>query len=293
MLKVATEEEIFEGYRKEIENAELHQISIDMQMEYLLFGNSDSDISDVIKNLDIINDVILSAISKYGEITDIQAEVQSLYSGFRKKFYKNRNLIEFECDRRSIGIRVCHLMLRVKELTQVYQKFIEFTLKDIKKLKEIVTDARISWENVPIERKVELIQKFSNRLMPCTNLILYSDAYQRSALNTLTGMKIILSGLNDVITFEMFINKFKNLLEKHKKEVPWQHFKLKLESLSDKIKNTPETKDSFENYANRWKVREFEDNSFSVISSTFPKEPETKKRKSIDISVSHNSIWKN
>lgn len=296
-LEFGTEEEIFEQYQTDINDAKLHEISYDLQMDCLLFSENDSDGSDTIKNLDIINGAIVNSISKYGEMLEAHEDIKRLYSDYQKIFKNIEVLNQFQVERRSISIKIRSVMVRINELTQVYKNCIEFALNDVKRLAGIVADPDIAWGNAQIEHKIELLKMFTDRLISSTDLLIDCDTLQRIAFNALSKMRNIFNELKGVDTFEPFLKNFKELLDSQQgKEVRANNFRLKLNLLSNKIENSVDLfnkyKDfnkikglnSYENVINHWK--------YKAATEKFvpPKQSQSKKRKYKEISVSCNSF---
>lgn len=307
-MNAATEEEIFEGYKTEMEAAKLHNISNDLQKEYLLFSGKHSE---TIKSLDLTNDDILNAIFKYSEMVKVQAEVKQLFSNYQKAYYRIRSLSRFGIERRSIGIKINFVMVRVTELVQVFKYFIEFALNDIKKLNEVIADTSNSWEKIQILKRIELIQIFTNRLIISKNQLKECDTMQKSALNVLNEMKFIFNELKGIITFENFVNNFKKLFYNHRNEVIWENYKQKLGAMSIKIIKIHEKKiivcddhqktnemkktNSFENDINHWKANHVGEHKKVVLKEIVFKPPsksENRTRRFVVTSVSYNSVFK-
>lgn len=277
-----------------MEYARLHEISYDLRMDYLLIDDTRFDGFNIIKNLNMVNEALMSAISKYEEMLQAKAEVQSLYSDHQRTYYKLKGLGRFSNDRRSIGTGIYKALTRLSQVDQVYEIFIEFALKDLRKFSEVVVDPNTPWKSVTIKRQIELVQELNNRLIPCSNLLKECDVLQPTALNALNGMRTILIEMMHVGNFENFVNKFKQLLENHENEVKEANFRLRIDLLLNRMEKIPEKglhiynkwkefnemkgKDSFEEILSRWKSK----SNLQETTST----PQSRKRKLTDISVS-------
>lgn len=272
-------------------------------MDCLLFGDIDSSGSVAIQNFNIVNDAILNAMNKYGEMFKIHEDVKRFFSDYQRIYNKITFLNRFQDERRSINIRIRSLLVRINELIQAYKSFIELALNEVRMLGKMINDANIPWEKVHIERKIKLIKKFINRLTPCIDLLNECDVFQPIVFNVLTGMRAI---FDDVNSSNNFISKFKELLDNQGKEVKAENYKLKLNLLSNKIEemsemgleeyNSPQESNEindinlFENVLNDLEettyMEEFEGDPFQEIPNTAPNEHRSRKRKFTEITVS-------
>lgn len=292
-----TKEEIVERYKREIKEINLPEISSNLQIEFMLFDDSGFDRTEIIKKIDRTNDITLNAIFKYGEMIKLQTEINYLYLEYRRNFNKNKSLKRFEVVRRTIGTGMRYVMVRISQLIQVYKFFIEFALNVVKKLKDIIVDPNILWGSVSMDNRIELIQKFNDRLIPCMDLIEECNTLQPTSLNILTEMERIFNELKGLNTFENFMIEMNELLNRQGSEVRADDYKRKIDILSNKILkaqkkdliihskmqkfNEINDMNSFEVALNRWK------NEKNSVESTH----QNKKRKFIDIPVSTIITW--
>lgn len=239
-LTFDTAKQLIEGYKKDIADAKLHELFRNLQMEYMLADNSNSSKFEIIKSLDIVNDAIVSEITKYGELIKMKANVERVFSDYQNECQISENLINFEDDWRSTGLGITFVMARISKLAQMYHTFITFSLEDIEKLNKIIADPNISWWNVHIEDRITLIQKFTNRLIPCANLLKICSKSQPAAINALSGMLNIFNDLKNFdADLEFFLNKFKILLDEQKDGIIGEDFQHILDKLSNKMKKMP------------------------------------------------------
>lgn len=303
-MKIKTEEEKIEEFRIEIEGAKLNDISCDLQMEYLLMDDYNSEGSEIMNNLDIANDAIQTAISKYGIMLKVKTEVNCLSAEHRKLYNNIQSLKNLAGERRSISNRITNVIENIEELGHVYKSFIKFGLNDIKKLSEIVTDPGISWGSVHVARRIELIQTFTDRLMPCIDLLKECDILQSMALNALTEIGGIFNSFakENSMNFGTFLKMFDEVLKNHKIMTTKKSFHHKIYLLLNKIRKIPV--DDLDIYNKRQKFNEIQDeNSFVEVLNHWkdkayageleiyslegiPNEIESRKRKIIELSVS-------
>lgn len=302
MLDAAAEKEIIDEYKTELRNANLHEISYELQMDYLITDQMGSDKFDGIKNLAIANDDMMCAISKHDEVITYQAEIERLNL--------NGSLNRFESPEVSIKTEIYKIMTVISQFNQVHRSFIEFALNDVKKLSKMIVDPNTSWTNVYILRRMELIEIFLERLTPCFDLIRECDAMLEVALSALKRMKVIFLELEDVNASDDFLNKFKKLLDNEGYHASSRRYKHQIKILSDETVKEPkrelniyhkrqkfnEIKDavSFEEIANHWKnnanVVELRELLSRSISSKIINEPKERKRKIDNLLVSDSLI---
>lgn len=299
---IKADSETFEDYEKEIENMKLHGLHID---------DTNSDTSEIIKSLDKARDDIESAISKYGEIVKIQTEVYRLRSDCQKEdIYKNEIPEKTEFNRRSIGLKIKYFMIPIKDLFQVYRIFIEFGLKDIKTLSEMIADSSKPWHNIPSKIRMKILNMFNERLLICTDLLDDCEPLQNTAFDALTELKAIFMELKDDEQFDNFLNKFDKFMHTQKRKIngiTGKQNKRMVGFLSHFIEKKPgrhqdlynkrqkfneiDSTNPLENILDLWNnytdlMDSEEDNSSS--SSEAPAVSHKRKRKSRD--VSHNSM---
>lgn len=304
MIEAQTDVEIFDKYKIEIEDAKLHEISYDLQMDYLLTDATNTDSSEIINKLNMLNDAAVSSISKYVEMQELHEVIKHLYSDYQSTYGKNKNVNTLIYNRRSICHGIHFIMTRVNQLARIYNTFIKFILKDIKMLSELVADPSISWGSTHIERRIELIQKFNDRLIPCIDLLEDCDKLQPIVSNALTEMKATFNEMEDVKSSENFVNNFKIIISNQRAKLTGDIFKYTLDLLSDKINKKPikgreiynkiqkfnEIKDdSFKEVINDWKInRNLKELKQNPFSSTVEVPNGSRKRKIADISVNYD-----
>lgn len=309
-LKAESEVKTIEECKKIIENARLHYVSYDLQMDYLLTDNTNSDNFDVINNLQIANDAIENAIIKYGELLEAQTDAKNLYAAYQRTYNGDKSLSALLKFRQATGTGIFNFFARTDKLAEVYGYFITFALNNIQKLSEIIYDPNISWEIVHVGHRIELIQKFNDRLISCVDLLEECNKLQPSTTNSLNEMMTIFNELKDVSMFEFFLNRMKELLENRRKELRKEDFRFKIDLLLNKLKQIPgkgldiynkrqefaemRNSNSLAKIISRWKDKaytgELEGNYINMVSFTLPTEQESKKRKLMVASVSNITL---
>lgn len=277
--------EKIERYKAEMETTRLQDICYDLRMDHLIQDHTDSNSSDLINSLEMENDSIATAIDKYDEMLIAFVKVKRLYLNYQ---YYN---MTFETNVRLINSRIDIIMSHMNELDKVYKIYIEFALSEIKRLKELVADPNVSWNQIRIDRRLKLIQEFNHRLIICTNLLKDCNTLQAPALIVLNDMAVIFNALNNNYTFTYFVKKFNELFRTQNGKILGKHYKRWLELLSNELNQMPgrgmeiynkrlnfnEIHDTkpFEEFLIRWKngakLDESEDDSFTNVQQLPPR----------------------
>lgn len=227
-----------EKHKAEIEKANLPEISSDVKSEYERI-----DPSVKIDDLGVANSAILNAISKYNEMLRTQTDAKILIKNYQVKYYKAEGFQMFSYERSIMCKRLSIVFELTYDVEEVYNIFIQFSLKVINVLTEIVNSTSNPWKNIFTPYRAELIEIVNSRLISCANLLEHCNELQQNLLNVLNPMIDIFSELEgdtDLITFKRFLHNCNNLLSEQRNSFKKFGFKHKISLLVfTKVKSKP------------------------------------------------------
>lgn len=271
-------------YKKDFLSGKLGLISLDLQMECT---NCDSSVRVV--DLNTPNDALLRAVYEYDRLINAKAHLKHLFELYKstKAYDRNKNLTEFQSDRRKIGLKISSIMNHSDEIVKLYEKYFNVATKYAKILIDIEDPDFVKnpkkWKDLDIEDRVELVKLFYYRLITCAHLIFYCNELKSKMLDIVDPMIGYFQKLNDVSEMENFVQNCIDLLENQWAKIKQRSIRNHINLLSEKIGDSSSPiyttiqkhnsdKKSFKNEIRKWKAKAYqmeliEDSDSSSIST--------------------------